>query len=281
MPSPSVSSSSPSHLSHDNNFDTSNEYYDEKSVDLHAPGVALPPLSYSYSPRHHSDSSLHNGDNLSSATLPTGHSSASTTRSILTSELPPSPITTSPPSKDSESSFTVLNQAPFSLNTQPDVFHPDNPIFLEKYNSFKFQIDSKNPSTLFTDPIRTNFSKALFLNITWSSYPQKILSGEKPGKNGGGSGGGISLLSLLSSLFTSENLESTMTAQELSQTNALQVPLIYLFLKTESPIHQSSSGCRYGFLENGKCYLVHRLREVCIKVKVNDAGTSVQLDNSL
>ncbi|KAG2379418.1 hypothetical protein C9374_006535 [Naegleria lovaniensis] len=284
MPSPSVSPSTPSHLSHfeddDHNFDT---HYSNGKSDKHAPGVALPPSSSSsrYISHSHSSSSEH-------ATH--GHPSSTTKHSTTTSSstaTPPSTVSTTSTNIPSTllQSNTVFNQAPFSPNTQSDVFHPDNPFFLEKYDSFKFQINSQNPSTLFTDPIRTNFSKALMLNITWSSDPQKMLSGGNPGKNkgGGNSGGGIALLSFLSSIFSAgilNNHELSQTKFSNATTNTLQVPLIYLFLKTESPIHQSSSGCRYGFLENGKCYLVHRLREVCIKVKVNDAGTSAQLDDT-
>ncbi|KAL9656625.1 hypothetical protein ABK040_002896 [Willaertia magna] len=60
--------------------------------------------------------------------------------------------------------------------------------------------------------------------------------------------------------------------------------MIPLFLKIQS---KYSDICNYGFIENGKCYHVHRLRDICFKVNINlDSSTNnsvlwkLNLDNT-
>jgi len=192
--------------------------------------------------------------------------------STTPSQLPPKPtIKTS-----EEESILVLSKVEMDGNTQPDILHPDDPIFLKKYDSFRFTATSASQTLdgslqLFNNPVRTNFEKSLNVSISWLHEPllSKIHEEEKPGSGHGG----ITLMS------TAALPKPRRTNQSPAITGQLHVPPIYLFLKTESPIYKAQTDCLYGFMENGKCYLVHRLREVCIKVKIQDNG-NINLDNT-
>lgn len=167
-----------------------------------------------------------------------------------------------------DENLILLDNVIMQSNMDSDVFHPGDPSFLLKYDSLKYEVKNPNPSLLFNKPIKTNFDKALNMTI---SFTNTLMLSVKPEDKEDGKKGGLTLMT---------NTPNTPHTTHIVNGPVLtvQAPLVYLFLKTESPIYDSGS-CRYGFMEDGKCYLVHRLREICLKVKIV-SGVAV-LDNNL